>query len=213
MSRDWLTGQRRVTDDPTIRRLAGLLTPLDEVVEVPRIPDDHSFAPMFPDGLTPAAVLVPLVLRDGWQVLLTQRNELLSNHGGQISFPGGRRDEGDADYIHTALRETHEEVGIPPERVELIGFLDPHPVITGFGVVPVVGHFPADQRLTLDSREVAHAFEVPLDFVLDLGNYQRESITVHGHERYYYVMQYAQWRIWGATAGMLRNLAHRWDDG
>lgn len=159
--------------------------------------------------LTPAAVLVPLVRRDsGLTVLLTQRTAHLANHGGQISFPGGRMETDDRDATAAALRETEEEIGLDRAHVEVLGFLDSYVTITGFSVAPVVGLVTPPFTLILDSFEVAEAFEVPLAFFLDRANHQRHfRTTPQGQKRYYWAMPYQERYIWGATAGMLVNLA------
>ena len=170
---------------------------------------DHDLNPgMRPEGpLTPAAVLVPLVLRPGGPtVLLTQRTDHLHDHAGQISFPGGRIEGGDATPEAAALRETEEEIGLAPSRVELIGRLDTYVVRTGFEVTPVVGFVNPPLHLNLDPFEVAEVFEVPLAFILDRGNYERQSREYKGAQRFFYVVQYEDRYIWGATAAMLVNL-------
>lgn len=157
--------------------------------------------------LRPAAVLVPIIEHaSGETVLLTRRTEHLNNHAGQVSFPGGRVEEVDAGPVETALRETHEEIGLPASRVEIIGGLDVYETGTGFSVTPVVGMVEPGFTLTLDEFEVAEAFEVPLDFLLDPANHKLESGVWKGIERHYWVMPYKHYEIWGATAGMLINL-------
>lgn len=156
------------------------------------------------EPLTPAAVLVPLVLRDqGVSVLLTRRAEHLQDHPGQISFPGGRCEPGDASVVDTALREAHEEVGLPASAVEVLGQLPYYPTGTGFLVSPVVGLAMPPFDLVLDAREVQEAFEVPLSFFLDARNHQKHRREVRGQMREYYAMPYGEHFIWGATAGML----------
>ncbi len=159
--------------------------------------------------LTPAAVLVPLVLREvGPFVLLTQRTAHLAHHAGQISFPGGRMEAEDDSPIATALRETEEEIGLDRSHVEVVGDLDPYVTITGFCVTPVVGLITPPFTLTPDSFEVAEIFEVPLPFLLDRRNHQRHHrLTANGQKRYYYAIPYQERYIWGATAAMLVNLA------
>ncbi len=155
----------------------------------------------------PAAVLVPLVNRPaGLTVMLTQRAAHLNAHAGQISFPGGRVDPGDADRVHTALRETFEETGLPGERVETLGFLPEYDIATGFRVTPVVGWVEPPFDLVPDPFEVAEVFEVPLAFFLDPANHRRESAVRDGWHRHFYVMPYQGRNIWGATAGMLHCL-------
>ncbi len=170
---------------------------------------DHDLNPgMEPAGtLTPAAVLVPLVLReDEPMVLLTQRTDHLYDHAGQISFPGGRMDPGDESPEAAALRETGEEVGLPRERIELIGRLDTYIVRTGFEVTPVVGFIHPPFEIDPDPFEVAEVFEVPLSFFMDRGNHERQSREFQGTRRWFYVLRYEDRHIWGATAAMLVNL-------
>ena len=173
---------------------------------------DHDLNPGAPRGepLIPAAVLVPLVDRPaGMTVLLTERTAHLDDHPGQISFPGGRVEDGDEGAVATALRETEEEVGLDRGHVEIVGDLDQYETVTGFIITPVVGLVSPGFSLTLDAFEVAQVFEVPLDFVLDPRNHQRHSRVFRGTERHYYVLAYENRYIWGATAGMLVNLYHK----
>lgn len=157
---------------------------------------------------TPAAVLVPVVLRDdALSILLTRRTDHLHHHPGQISFPGGRVEEGDRSPVDTALRETHEEIGLSPACIELIGVLPEYRTGTGFSVSPIVGLVRAPYDLHLDSFEVAEAFEVPLDFLIDPANHQRHRMEYQGRMREYYAMPYHDYFIWGATAGMLVSLS------
>ena len=160
----------------------------------------------------PAAVLVPLVARShGVQVLLTQRTAHLSDHAGQISFPGGRVEEQDVDATATALREAHEEIGLPAERVEIIGRLPQYTTVTGYEVTPVVGLVEGPFDLTLDAFEVSEVFEVPLEFLMDPVHHERRIVALGDMSRTFYAMPYEAQRryfIWGATAAMLRNLYH-----
>jgi 8-oxo-dGTP pyrophosphatase MutT (NUDIX family) len=163
--------------------------------------------------LRPAAVLLPLVARAHvLHVLLTQRTDHLHDHAGQISFPGGRVDEGDRDAVHTALREANEEIGLPAAAVEIIGALPEYVTATGYAVTPVIGLIERPFDLALDPFEVAEAFEVPLSFLMDPANHQRRRIDFDGAPRTFYAMPWTQSRrryfIWGATAAMLRNFYH-----
>lgn len=186
----------------------------DQIVERLRhaaaLPDDPDFARYQhpPEReVIPAAVLVPLINRpQGVTVLLTQRTAHLHDHAGQISFPGGRVDAGDADRIATALREAAEETGIPRGTVEILGALPEYDIPTGFRVTPVVGWIEPPVTLALDPFEVADVFEVPLSFFLDPANHERRSDEINQRRRNYYVMAYAGRNIWGATAGMLYTL-------
>jgi len=159
-------------------------------------------------ALRPAAVLVPLIDRaDGMTVLLTQRTAHLSAHAGQISFPGGRIEEQDTDAVAAALRETEEEVGLPRELVSVIGQLDTYITGTGFEITPIVGIVNPAYALRLDPYEVAEAFEVPLAYILDKRNHNRQERESAGRTRVFFVLPYEGRNIWGATAGMLVNLA------
>ena len=159
-------------------------------------------------ALKPAAVLVPLVDRPGGMtVLLTQRSPNLADHAGQISFPGGRIDPCDTDATTCALREAHEEVGLEPGGIEVVGQLDTYVVRTGFEVTPVVGLLHPPGLLKPDPIEVVEVFEVPLSFFLDPGNVRKEQREFKGSLRHFYVWPYLGYYIWGATAGMLVNLS------
>jgi 8-oxo-dGTP pyrophosphatase MutT (NUDIX family) len=161
-------------------------------------------------SLKPAAVLVPIVEHaSGATVLLTQRTAHLADHGGQISFPGGRVEPADRDAVETALRETEEEIGLGRDFVDIAGRLDTYETGTGFSITPVVGVVRPGFAIAPDSFEVAEVFEVPLAFVLDPDNHQRGTREFRGVERQFYVLPYESRYIWGATAGMLVNLAHR----
>jgi 8-oxo-dGTP pyrophosphatase MutT (NUDIX family) len=153
-------------------------------------------------------VLVPLIDRaEGMSVLLTQRTAHLSAHAGQIAFPGGRLEPEDPDEVAAALRETEEEIGLPREHVSLVGRLDTYITGTGFEITPVVGIVSTPFTLTVDSLEVADVFEVPLAFVLDPSNHRRTERIFEERGRVFFVLQYQDRNIWGATAGMLVNLA------
>lgn len=159
-------------------------------------------------ALRAAAVLVPLVDRsDGLTILLTQRTAHLHAHAGQIAFPGGRIDPGDVDAAAAALRETEEEVGLPRQHITLVGRLDNYVTGTGFEVTPVVGIVTPPFPIVINPAEVAEAFEVPLGYVLDRANHQRVERESAGRRRVFYVLPYEGRNIWGATAGMLVNLA------
>jgi 8-oxo-dGTP pyrophosphatase MutT (NUDIX family) len=153
-----------------------------------------------------AAVLVPVIARSELTVLLTERTAHLATHAGQIAFPGGKVEPFDPDPIHTALREAEEEIGLPRTVVEPLGFLDGYRTGTGFLVTPVVALVSTDFTLRLDPGEVASAFEVPLAFLMDPDNHKRHSREWRGRQRHYYAMPFGDRYIWGATAGMLKNL-------
>jgi 8-oxo-dGTP pyrophosphatase MutT (NUDIX family) len=161
--------------------------------------------------LVPAAVLVALVeSADDVRVLFTRRTDDVSHHAGQISFPGGRVEPGDGDPAACALRESAEEIGLQPRFVEIVGALDPYVTVTGFAVSPIVGVVRPGFALTLDKREVAETFEVPLAFLLDAGNHRRQRAVFNGVEREWWAIPYRGHYIWGATAGMVRNLYQRY---
>lgn len=163
-----------------------------------------------------ASVLVPIVDRaDGLRVLLTRRTEHLKDHAGQISFPGGRQEEHDADVVAAALREAQEEVGLAPEHVEIVGALPVYTTVTAFRVTPVVALVEPRFSLALDPFEVAEAFEVPLAYLMDPRHHRRHRFEAEGVTRHFLSMPWdgldaegrpRQYFIWGATAAMLRNL-------
>jgi 8-oxo-dGTP pyrophosphatase MutT (NUDIX family) len=159
--------------------------------------------------VTQAAVLVPLLLREeGLSVLLTQRTNHLRDHAGQISFPGGRMDPEDGGPNETALRESEEEIGLDRNRVEIIGHMPQYLTVSGYSVTPVVGLVQAQAEYVLDEFEVADVFEVPLQFLMDPANHQVRMWQSEQGGRRFYAMPYENRFIWGATAGMLRNLYH-----
>lgn len=163
-----------------------------------------------------ASVLVPLVLRDsGPTVLLTRRTEHLRDHAGQVSFPGGRVEDDDADAVATALREAREEVGLELDRVEVIGALPVYTTVTSFVVTPVVAFIRPGYSLQLDPAEVAETFEAPLAFLMDPAHHRRHRFEFGGEARQFLSMPWTdatarggprEFFIWGATAAMLRNL-------
>ena len=154
--------------------------------------------------LKPAGVLIPIFERpDNLSVLLTRRSAELKHHAGQVSFPGGRMETGDANIRATALRETHEEVGIRPEQVDIVGYLEPMLTATGYAVTPIVGLVEPSARLSVDATEVQLAFEVPLPFLMDEANQAMSERAVHGVTIPVVEFHYASQRIWGATANML----------
>jgi 8-oxo-dGTP pyrophosphatase MutT (NUDIX family) len=202
-----------LTPDEVRRRLAHSIAGqrASDPATIAAMRGDHSLVPGGAPpatALMPAAVLVPLVTRsEGISVLLTLRTQHLAAHAGQISFPGGSEEESDRDSIDAALRETEEEVGLPRDHVEVVGRLDTYVTSTGFEITPVVGLVRVPYPVKLDAFEVAELFEVPLAFILDPANRQRETREYKGRQRTFYVLPYQHRYIWGATAGMLVNLA------
>jgi 8-oxo-dGTP pyrophosphatase MutT (NUDIX family) len=186
-----------------IRRLADTRLPADVVGEAAAGWPRQTLDTWFRQPLRPAAVLLPLITRPhGLHLLLTERNADLPDHPGQIAFPGGSAEDQDADLEATALRESHEEVGLEPATVSIAGYMPAQAIVTGFAVAPVVG-FTEPFKPQLDTREVAAVFEVPLDFLLDdanRGQYNRErqGITLEMPE-----YRWQDHRIWGATAVMI----------
>ncbi len=154
--------------------------------------------------LLPAGVLVPIVARDeGMSVLLTRRSANLSQHAGQVCFPGGRMETGDANVQETALRETFEEIGIEPKRVEVAGYLDTSPTVSGYAVTPVIGFVRAGYCLAIDRAEVEQVFEVPLSFLLQPDNVRTGVREFDGYRMPVAEFHYGEQRIWGATAHIL----------
>ena len=156
-----------------------------------------------------ASVLIPIVLRDQPSVLLTERTKHLSSHSGQIAFPGGKADEDDASPIATALRETFEEIGLPASFIQVLGVLPLYVTGSAFLVTPVVALVQPGFKLAINEFEVAEAFEVPLEFLMNPSHHQRHSFQWEGVRREWFSMPYqdqlVQRYIWGATAGMIRN--------
>jgi len=158
---------------------------------------------------TPAAVLVAVVDRAEPGLILTQRTESLRRHAGQIAFPGGRIDPGDADAADAALREAEEEIALPRAAATVVGQADLYLTVTGFEVTPVVAVIPPDLAYHPNEAEVADVFEVPLAFVLDPANHLRATAEWQGQTRHFYEIHWDNRRIWGATAAMLINLSRR----
>jgi len=186
----------------------------------PEVTDEHRLSSVA--QFKNASVLIALVQREhGLTLLFTRRTAHLSQHAGQISFPGGRAESDDLDAVETALRETQEEIGLPKSYVEILGKLPDYHTVTGYRVTLVVGTVADIPLLHSDPNEVDEIFEVPLSFLMDGSAHQRRSIVIStaGNspanvqatqtiKRFFYAMPYQDYFIWGATAGMLRNLFH-----
>ena len=202
-----LRKRESVTADLLRERLARTRLPKDPL-DVTMPPGSERWPAPLRERLTatlkPAGVLIPVMQRaSSLSVLLTQRSAELKHHAGQVSFPGGRMEEHDSDVRVTALRETHEEVGIEPHHVSVVGYLGPMPTITGYAVTPVVGLVSESAQLVIDRTEVEYAFEVPLEFLLDESNDQLVDREFQGRAIPMVEFHYEGQRIWGATAQML----------
>ena len=185
-------------DDPTVTPLRG-----DHDID----PVMRAIAAVRP--IRPAAVLVPIVDRKEPTVLLTQRTTHLSDHAGQISFPGGKIEAGDESPLAAALREAEEEIGLERRFVDPIGYLDLYMTTLGYRIVPTVARIAPDFRLNLNRSEVDDAFEVPLAFLMAEENHKLHSREWQGMTRTVYAMPFGERYIWGVTAGILRNLYER----
>jgi 8-oxo-dGTP pyrophosphatase MutT (NUDIX family) len=168
------------------------------------VPDVQQY---FPPSPVAAAVLVPIIdHHDGLSVLLTERSSQLRQHAGQISFPGGRIEPTDAGPLEAALRETEEEIGLPREHVSFAGYLDPHLVLSGYWITPVIGFVRPGFALQLDQREVNSTFEVPLLHILDQANHRSRARQLGSTTVQVYDIPFGEHNIWGATAGILMAL-------
>ncbi len=170
--------------------------------------DLNADIPKAPKASTEAAVLVAFYSApDGPRLVLTKRSSTLKAHPGQVAFPGGKRDLGDKTLQATALREAHEEIGLPPSQVDILGQLPNHTTVTGFDVTPIVGWVTGAWTPSLNPAEVSELFSVPADLVTARRNFRVESRQWAGQARFYYTVPYGPYYIWGASARMLRALA------
>ncbi|MGV6873323.1 CoA pyrophosphatase [Pseudochelatococcus sp. B33] len=184
---------------------------------VEHVTGDHALGDALPDirPARPAAVLVPLIARGageggaGYSMLLTQRAATLRQHASQIAFPGGKIDAADASPLAAALREAREEIGLPASLVQPLGYLDGYLSGSGYSIVPVVGLVDPAFSPVPNPGEVDEVFEVPFDFLMNVNHHERHAREWQGTLRHYYAMPYGRRYIWGATAGIIRNLYER----
>jgi 8-oxo-dGTP pyrophosphatase MutT (NUDIX family) len=180
--------------------------------QAPRPAGDWDFGALGaepPEAPVPAAVLMAVVARPEPTVILTRRTAHLRTHAGQIAFPGGRIDAEDGGPVPAALREAEEEIGLPRTLVQVVGLSDPYETGTGYRIAPVVGIVAPNLSLTPSRHEVAEVFEAPLAHLLDRGQHQLREAEWRGRRRQFYVIEWQGREIWGATAGIIVNLAAR----
>jgi 8-oxo-dGTP pyrophosphatase MutT (NUDIX family) len=194
---------------PWRRRLLDAVSPLDSGVSGLQVsgyrpPDSDTYRPS-----RTAAVLVPILDLPDPEVVLTRRADHLAQHPGQVSFPGGAAEEDDRSAVQTALREAHEEIGLPPEAAQPIGFLDRMDTISDYRVLPVVALVSAPVVWAPDHQEVAEVFTVPVSIALDRQRYQGRAVSRDGRTYTIWSLDWEGYNIWGATAAMLMNLITR----
>ena len=187
------------------RLMAALLLPGEGSSDFDLVAEKPPF-----DAPRPAGVLA--ALRPDGRMILTRRASGLRHHAGQIALPGGKVEPGDDGPVAAALREAHEEIGLPPSRVEILGTLPAHVTVTGFSMLPVLALIDADFTPVPEAGEVAEVFEVPLDHLANLENYRIERRLWRGDWRPYRVAPWGPYYIWGATARVLFGLAQRLRD-
>jgi 8-oxo-dGTP pyrophosphatase MutT (NUDIX family) len=181
----------------------------DALSATPRKPPlEGDLAELRDEASIPAAVLIAITDRPEPGVILTVRREHMRTHAGQVAFPGGRIDPGE-NAVTAAIREAHEELGLDPDALELVGELEPYRTVTSYIVTPVIGVVPPDLPLEPHEHEVADWFEAPLDHLLDPANQYQRSALFQGRERHYYEIMWNERQIWGATAAMIVNLSRR----
>jgi 8-oxo-dGTP pyrophosphatase MutT (NUDIX family) len=193
----------RIDRETIVARLAQL-PPLESLMTADDLERQKAIAS---NPMNPAAVLVLVIAHpEAPSIVFTQRTRHLADHAGQISFPGGRRHDDDTTPERTALRESEEEIGLDPSRVQILGHLPEYHTSTGYNVTPIVGWVEPPVAFRPDPSEVDEVFEVPLAFLLDTRNHRYESAFFKGRIRKYWAMPYGRRFIWGATAGMLVTL-------
>lgn len=185
IEKDWFINQ--LQDDRPVQAIQG-------------VPHQQSFKP--------AAVLIPVVERESLSLILTKRASHLKHHAGQISFPGGRCEPTDHDHQQTAIRESFEEIGLEQKHINIISKLPKYNTVSAFEITPFVGLINPSFTILVDPNEVDEVFEVPLDFVLNKQNHQIERVEYKGQYRNVYVIQYGDYKIWGATAALIRTLSN-----
>lgn len=163
---------------------------------------------MDPINLKPASVVVGIVEGDVPKLFLTKRSDQLEQHSGQIAFPGGKVEKNES-FTDAAIREAEEEIGLKASDFEICGYLDTYETGTGYRILPVVGFIKSNFKAKIDTNEVAETFKVPFDFLMDSNNHQLQSAEWKGTVRKFYTIPYESYKIWGATAGMIRNLYER----
>lgn len=194
-----------------LHRIRTRLTPVAEQASLPVRGDTQYFKPEAIRQLRRAGVLIGVVDRgeNDLNVVLTERPDTMASHPGQVAFPGGKVDPQDHDPVHAALREAHEEVGVDPNTVDLIGLGDIYVAGSGFRITPVVAILPSDFEAVPEPYEVADVFETPLSFLMNPENHIRKSRVWEGLERHYLEMPHNGHYIWGVTAGVIRSLYDR----
>ena len=163
---------------------------------------------MDPINLKPASVVVGIVEGDVPKLFLTKRSDQLEQHSGQIALPGGKVEKNES-FTDAAIREAEEEIGLKASDFEICGYLDTYETGTGYRILPVVGFIKSNFKAKIDTNEVAETFKVPFDFLMDSNNHQLQSAEWKGMVRKFYTIPYESYKIWGATAGMIRNLYER----